>query len=84
LSPDAFDVELRGKGTTNVDFNQAMRISLRKLNDRQDARLQVGGDGVTLTREGDSVVERKVNASRSLDQRFFRGAGVSASDDTVL
>lgn len=69
LSPDAFDVELRGKGTTNVDFNQAMRISLRKLNDRQDARLQVGGDGVTLTREGDSVVERKVK----LPVRWIKG-----------
>jgi hypothetical protein len=49
LSPDAFDVDLRGKGTTNVDFNDAMRAALRRMDDDQDARLQVGGDGVTTT-----------------------------------
>ncbi len=69
LAPEAFDVELRGKGTTNVDFNNAMRSSLRMLTDRQDARLQVGGAGVTLTRDGDAVVERKVK----LPSRWIKG-----------
>lgn len=69
LNPSAFDVELRGKGTTNVDFNNSMRIALRRLNDRQDARLQVGGDGVTLMRDGDAIVERKV----ALPVRWIRG-----------
>ena len=31
LRPEAFDVDLRGKGTTNVDFNERMRTALRKL-----------------------------------------------------
>lgn len=69
LRPDAFDVDLRGKGTTNVDFNEAMRISLRRLSDRDDAQLQVGGDGVTLRRDGDTVVERKVK----LPVRWIKG-----------
>lgn len=69
LSPAAFDVELRGKGTTNVDFNNTMRTALRKLTDRQDARLQVGGEGVTLTRDGDAIVERKV----TLPTRWIKG-----------
>ena len=31
LRPEAFDVDLRGKGTTNVDFNERMRTALRRL-----------------------------------------------------
>lgn len=69
LSPSAFDVELRGKGTTNVDFNDAMRVALRKMTDRQEAQLQVGGDGVTLICEGDAVIERKVK----LPTRWIKG-----------
>ena len=60
LSSDAFDAELRGEGTTNVDFNDEMRSALRRLTDRDDAQLQVGGTGVTLRRESDTVIERKV------------------------
>ncbi|HVA47632.1 MAG TPA: SWIM zinc finger family protein [Pirellulales bacterium] len=69
LSPDAFDVELRGKGTTNVDFNDAMRTALRRMNDEENAKLQVGGDGVTLIRGDEQVVERKVK----LPVRWVKG-----------
>lgn len=69
LSPDAFDVELRGKGTTNVDFNDAMRGALRRMNDEQPAQLQVGGDGVTLVRGDEQIVERKVK----LPVRWVKG-----------
>lgn len=69
LDPDAFNTELRGKGTTNVDFNDAMRASLRRLNDTDDARLQVGGEGVTLRTANDKVVERKVK----LPVRWVKG-----------
>src|SRR5580704_1234754 len=50
LRPEAFDVDLRGKGTTNVDFNERMRTALRRLSDRDDAAFQVGGRGVALVK----------------------------------
>src|SRR5215469_3550163 len=69
FSPDAFDVELRGKGTTNVDFNDAMRVALRRMSDEQNAKLQVGGAGVTLIRGNEQVVERNVK----LPLRWIKG-----------
>ncbi|MCA9059398.1 MAG: SWIM zinc finger family protein [Planctomycetaceae bacterium] len=69
LHPDAFDVELRGKGTTNVDFNDAMRTSLRRMRNQDDTRLQVGGEGLTLRRDGDTIVERRVR----LPVRWIKG-----------
>ncbi|QEG00535.1 hypothetical protein Mal15_46050 [Stieleria maiorica] len=69
LAPEAFDTDLRGKGTTNVDFNDAMRTALRRLSDNDDAQLQVGGEGVTLRTDDDKVVERKVK----LPVRWIKG-----------
>ncbi|MEZ6123929.1 MAG: SWIM zinc finger family protein [Planctomycetaceae bacterium] len=69
LAPEAFDTDLRGKGTTNVDFNDAMRTALRRLSDNDDAQLQVGGEGVTLRTDSDRVVERKVK----LPVRWIKG-----------
>lgn len=69
FSPDAFDVELRGKGTTNVDFNDTMRAALRRMSDDENAQLQVGGAGVTLIRGDERVVERKVK----LPLRWIKG-----------
>lgn len=69
LTPEAFDVELRGKGTTNVDFNEAMRVSLRRMSDDDSAQLQVGGEGVTLRRGDERIIERKVK----LPVRWVRG-----------
>ena len=69
LAPEAFDTDLRGKGTTNVDFNDRMRTALRRLSDNDDAQLQVGGEGVTLRADKDKVVERKVK----LPTRWIKG-----------
>lgn len=69
LPPQAFDVELRGKGTTNVDFNDPMRMALRRLSDRDNAALQVGGRGVTLTKGQEKIIERKVK----LPVRWIKG-----------
>lgn len=69
LGADAFDVELRGKGTTNVDMNAAMQSALLRLDDRDDAALQVGGDGVTLRSNDDTLVERKVQ----MPARWIKG-----------
>ena len=69
LRPEAFDVDLRGKGTTNVDFNDRMRTSLRRLSDRDDAAFQVGGRGVALVKGGEKIIERKVK----LPVRWIKG-----------
>jgi hypothetical protein len=69
LRPEAFDVDLRGKGTTNVDFNDGMRTALRRLADQDDAGLQVGGRGVALTKAGETIIERKVK----LPVRWIKG-----------
>ena len=69
LRPEAFDVDLRGKGTTNVDFNERMRTALRRLSDRDDAALQVGGRGVALVKGSEKIIERKVK----LPVRWIKG-----------
>ena len=69
LPPAAFDVDLRGKGTTNVDFNDPMRAALRRLTDRDEAGLQVGGEGVRLSKGEESIIERKVK----LPVRWVKG-----------
>ncbi|MCA9075896.1 MAG: hypothetical protein KDA93_12735, partial [Planctomycetaceae bacterium] len=69
LPPAAFDVDLRGKGTTNVDFNDPMRAALRRLTDRDEASFQVGGEGVTLTTGEQQIIERKVK----LPVRWVKG-----------
>ncbi len=60
LPAHAFDSEIQGRGTTNVDFNNPMRAALTRLQDRDDARLSVGHDAVTLSRGDEAVVEKKV------------------------
>jgi len=60
LDQQAFESELQGRGTTNVDFNNPMRAALIRLRDRSDARLSVGQDQVALSRDGQSTVEKKV------------------------
>jgi hypothetical protein len=69
LKPEAFDVDLRGKGTTNVDFNDRMRNTLRRLSDHEDASFKVGGRGVALVRDRETVIERKVK----LPIRWIKG-----------
>lgn len=64
-----FDAGIRGRGTTNVDFNDDMRRSLLALRDGEDVRLSIGTDEVVLTRSDQRVVERKVK----LPLRWIKG-----------
>ncbi len=58
--PPALDGERTGRGTTNVDFNAAMRAALARVRDSDDVSLAVGAGAVELSRGGEAVVERKV------------------------
>jgi len=69
LPAEAFDTEIQGRGTTNVDFNEPMRASLMRFNDGQEVRLAVGREGVELAHGGDTVVEKKVR----LPVRWVKG-----------
>jgi hypothetical protein len=69
LAPEAYDGEIVGRGTTNVDFNPTMRAALAGIRDSEDVRLAVGLDAVVLEREKNAIVERKV----PLPLRWLRG-----------
>ncbi len=69
LPAEAFESELQGRGTTNVDFNAPMRAALSRLHDLDDARLAVGSDGVELAKGGERIVEKKVK----LPMRWIKG-----------
>ena len=65
----AIDGKFLRRGTTNVDFNDPMRASLTRLNDRQAAQLSVGAEAMSLASGGGKVVEKKVR----LPSRWLRG-----------
>jgi len=70
FSSDAFDAGLRGRGTTNVDFNSPMRGALGRMRTGGEARLSVGIDEVKLTASASgSIVEKKVQ----LPHRWIKG-----------
>lgn len=69
LPAAAFDREIQRSGTTNVDFNSAMRHALQRLRTSREASLSVGRDGVELTHAGETVVEKKVK----LPIRWLKG-----------
>ena len=70
LRPEAFDVDLRGKGTTNVDFNEPHADApCGDCSDRDDAAFQVGGRGVALVNGRETIIERKVK----LPVRWIKG-----------
>lgn len=69
LAAAAFEADLAGRGTTNVDFNNPMRAALSRLRNTDDARLAVGQDAVTVSRNDDAVVEKKVK----LPVRWLKG-----------
>lgn len=60
LPGETFDGDCKGRGTTNVDFNDPMRRAL--LGVRRDSRLAfaVGAGEVAVETEGQRVVEKKV------------------------
>ncbi len=69
LLPEAIDGHRFGRGTTNVDFNQPMMTALAKIRDGDRITLNVGSDHVELTRNAESVIEKKV----ALPTRWLRG-----------
>lgn len=60
LSTELFDVECRGRGTTNVDFNEPMRRALLGVRREQELHLSVGDHQVTVETSGTRMVEKKV------------------------
>src|SRR5215470_16132323 len=69
LPATAFDGERHGRGTTNVDFNVAMRNALLGLRDDEDVEFAVGADEVMLSRGNQRTVEKKVK----LPLRWIKG-----------
>ena len=64
-----FDADILGRGTTNVDFNSAMRAALAQLRASDTVRLAVGADAVHLEKGDQTVVEKKVK----LPVRWIKG-----------
>ncbi len=60
LHNNAFAGDWIGKGTTNVDFNPAIRAALGSVMTSDEVALRVGADRVELERAGHTSVERKV------------------------
>ena len=72
LLPAALDGPPAASGTTNVDFNEPMRIALAgPARAGGPLRLRVGADEVAVTTVTASVVERKV----PLPDRWLKGFG---------
>ena len=69
LGADLFDADIQGRGTTNVDFNSAMRGTLAQLRHSDRVRLAVGADAVQVTRNEETAVEKKVK----LPVRWIKG-----------
>lgn len=69
VKAEAFNTELHGRGTTNVDFNSAMRAALARIRAQDQVQLSVGADQVTLTAEAGEVIEKKVK----LPVRWLKG-----------
>ncbi len=60
LYAEAFDSEIHGRGTTNVDFNGPMRAALAQVRDTDDIKFSVGADQFRLTQSSGVIVEKKV------------------------
>lgn len=68
LLPAAYDGQIIGKGTTNVDFNPPTRAALARVRDSAGLSLAVGRDVLTLASGDTQLHERKVE----LPQRWLR------------
>jgi SWIM zinc finger len=71
LLPGALSGQPVASGSTNVDFNPAMRAALGGAAAGGEVLLSVGADEVTVTTLGGSVTERKVK----LPDRWLKGFG---------
>ena len=69
LNSGAMEGSRVGRGTTNVDFNAPMLASLSRVRSDSHVTLSVGQEDLTLKREQQAVVEKKVD----LPVRWVRG-----------
>ncbi|WP_408889221.1 SWIM zinc finger family protein [Myxococcus faecalis] len=69
LPPAAYEGDVASFGTTNVDFNAAMRAALSTVREDEPLSLSVGHAEVALQRGDTRVVERKV----PLPLRWLKG-----------
>jgi len=69
LTPEAFEGDVLGRGTTNVDFGSDMRAALAGVRERDGLGLSVGLSGVEVRTARASAVERRV----PLPARWLRG-----------
>ena len=69
LPAEAFEGECHGRGTTNVDFNDAMRNALLRLRDGEDVQFAVGANEVVLRKGSEKTIEKKVK----LPLRWIKG-----------
>ncbi len=69
LLPGSVEGEIFGRGTTNVDFNQPMLTELAKIRENDCVKLVVGTDQFHLSRNTESVIEKKV----ALPVRWIKG-----------
>ena len=69
LLGDAFDGDIRGRGTTNVDFNQPMLSALARIKRNDEVAFAIGADSVVLKQPAGQVVEKKVK----LPVRWMKG-----------
>ncbi|WP_433203450.1 SWIM zinc finger family protein [Dactylosporangium sp. CS-047395] len=68
LLPGSLDGQLRGHGTTNVDFNPPMRDALSGIGGLDPMHLAVGDDELRVTTMDGAVLERRV----PLPERWVR------------
>jgi hypothetical protein len=69
LLPEAFDGEILGRGTTNVDFGPGIRTALAGVQERSELGLSIGASELEVRADGGSAVERRV----PLPSRWLRG-----------
>lgn len=69
LTPDALEISHSRNGTTNVDFGAGLRGALANVGSETDFHLNVAEHAVGITRDGSTVLERKV----PLPLRWIRG-----------
>lgn len=60
LPAHVFEGECKGRGTTNVDFNDPMRRALLGIRRGSEVNFAVGQDEVALESDGHKTVEKKV------------------------
>lgn len=60
LPTEMFEGNCYHPGTTNVDFNQPMRLALNSIKDQQDIQFSIGNNEVILKHEDNTTIEKKV------------------------